>query len=50
MNKISSIVRIQAHLQFQQQRKKKLKAILSEQQKSKGSDSFQEILNLYLQN
>ena len=29
MNKISSIVRTQAHLQFQQQRKEKLKAILS---------------------
>ena len=50
MNKISSIVRTQAHLQFQQQRKEKLKAILSKQQKSKSSDSFQKILNLYLQN
>lgn len=50
MNKISSIVRIQAHLQFQQQREEKLKTILFEQQKSKRSDSFQKILNLYLQN
>lgn len=49
MNKISSIVRTQAHTQFQQQRKKKLKAILSKQKKSKGSD-FHNILSLYLQN
>jgi len=47
MNKITSIIRTQAHTQFLQKRKEKLKNILLEQQKSKGSD-FQEILNLYL--
>lgn len=49
MNKISSIVRTQAHLQFQQMKKEKLKNILSEQQKSKSYD-FQEVINLYFKN
>ena len=47
MNKITSIIRTQAHVQFQRKRKDVIKNILLEQQKSKGSD-FQEILNLYL--